>query len=141
MRESTSQVVSLPAATSQDVLTSILRDGAQRLLTQAIEAEVAEWINSHQHLKDSQGHRQVVRNGHLPKRTLMTGVGSVEVEEDRQCILVLMGTTTDGHKELIAIADGFRESEQSWLSLLLDVKARGLVIDPQLAVGDGALGF
>ena len=248
MRESTSQVVSLPAATSQDVLTSILRDGAQRLLAQAIEAEVAEWIDSHQHLQDEQGHRQVVRNGHLPKRTLMTGVGSVEVEqprvldrrpaeqaepfsskilppylrktksieelipwlylkgistgdfsealaalvgpeakglsastitrlkevwqeefqqwnqrslegkqyaylwadgihfnirleEDRQCILVLMGATADGHKELIAIADGHRESEQSWKALLLDVKARGLIVDPQLATGDGALGF
>ena len=52
-----------------------------------------------------------------------------------------MGATVDGHKELIAIADGFRESEQSWLALLLDVKARGLTIDPKLATGDGALGF
>ncbi len=53
----------------------------------------------------------------------------------------MMGATADGQKELIAIADGFRESEQSWKALLLDVKARGLVIDPKLATGDGALGF
>jgi transposase-like protein len=66
---------------------------------------------------------------------------NIRLEEDRQCILVLMGATADGHKELIAIADGFRESEQSWKALLLDVKARGLVIDPKLAIGDGALGF
>jgi putative transposase len=248
MRESSNPIVSLPAANSHDVLSSILRDGAQRLLTQAIEAEVAEWIDSHRHVQDGAGHRQVVRNGHLPQRTLLTGVGPVEVrqprvldrrptaaaepftskilppylrktksleelipwlylkgistgdfsealaalvgpqakglsastitrlkevwqqefqewsrrslkgkeyvylwadgvhfnirlEEDRQCILVLMGATADGRKELIAIADGFRESEQSWKALLLDVKARGLVIDPKLATGDGALGF
>lgn len=248
MRESTEAIVSLPVMSSQDVLTSILRDGAQRLLTQAIEAEVAEWIESHQHVQDRNGHRQVVRNGHLPQRTLLTGVGQVEVrqprvldrrpakraepfssqilppylrktksleelipwlylkgistgdfsealaalvgpqakglsastitrlkdvwqgefqewsqrslqgkeyvyvwadgvhfnirlEEDRQCILVLLGATADGRKELIALADGFRESEQSWKALLLDVKARGLAIDPKLATGDGALGF
>ena len=66
---------------------------------------------------------------------------NISLEEDRQCILVLMGTTVDGKKELIAVVDGFRESEQSWKGLLLDVKARGLTIDPKLAIGDGALGF
>jgi putative transposase len=248
MRESSNRIVSLPAVGAQDVLTSILRDGAQRLLTEAIEAEVAEWIETHRRLRDEHGHQQVVRNGHLPQRTLVTGVGPVEVkqprvldrrpadeaepfsskilppylrktksieelipwlylkgistgdfsealaalvgpaakglsastitrlkevwqgefqdwsgrslkgkeyvyvwadgvhfnirlEEDRQCILVLMGATADGRKELIAITDGFRESEQSWKALLLDGKARGLVIDPKLATGDGALGF
>jgi transposase-like protein len=230
------------------VLTDILRAGAQRLLAQAIEAEVSEWIASHAELKNAEGHRQVVRNGHLPKRTITTGVGLIEVEqprvldrrtrneadpfsskilppylrktksleelipwlylkgvstgdfnealtalvgpncpglsastvtrlkacwedefqewnkrvlegkqyvylwadgvhfnirleEDRQCILVLMGATSDGRKELIAVVDGFRESEQSWKALLLDVKSRGLVVDPKLATGDGALGF
>jgi putative transposase len=248
MRESSNPIVSLPAVGGQDVLTSILRDGAQRLLTQAIEAEVAEWIAAHRQVQDESGHRQVVRNGHLPERTLVTGVGPVKVkqprvldrrgaeesepfcskilppylrktksieelipwlylkgistgdfsealaalvgpeakglsastitrlkevwqgefqewtkrslkgkeyvyvwadgvhfnirlEEDRQCILVLMGATADGRKELIAITDGYRESEQSWKALFLDVKARGLVIDPKLATGDGALGF
>jgi putative transposase len=52
-----------------------------------------------------------------------------------------MGATQDGEKELIAVRDGFRESEASWTELLNDAKARGLSIDPQLAVGDGALGF
>ena len=66
---------------------------------------------------------------------------NIRLEEDRQCILVLMGATKDGKKELIAIVDGYRESEQSWKSLLLDVKSRGLAIDPKLATGDGALGF
>lgn len=66
---------------------------------------------------------------------------NIRLEEDRQCVLVLMGATKDGKKELIAVADGYRESEQSWRELLLDVKARGLAVDPKLAVGDGALGF
>jgi transposase-like protein len=66
---------------------------------------------------------------------------NVRLEEDRTCILVLMGATAEGKKELIAVQDGYRESEQSWKSLLLDVKQRGLAVDPKLAVGDGALGF
>ena len=66
---------------------------------------------------------------------------NIRLEEDRQCILVVMGATESGKKELIAIQDGFRESEQSWTELLLDPKARGLEASPQLTVGDGALGF
>lgn len=248
MHESISSTIAMPAVSLRDVLTTILRDGAQRMLAQAVEAEVAQWIDGHAHLTDERGHRQVVRNGHLPQRTITTGVGPVEVqqprvldrrsqeeaepfsskilppylrktksleelipwlylkgvstgdfsealaalvgpraeglsastitrlkqvweqdyedwsrrslegkeyvyvwadgihfnvrlEEDRQCILVLMGATPDGHKELIALADGYRESEQSWLTLLVDIKSRGLKLDPKLATGDGALGF
>ena len=248
MQEVTTTTVSFPSATSQDVLTTVLRQGAQAMLKTAVEAEVAEWIGEHEHLKDERGHRQVVRNGYLPQRTITTGIGPVEVrqprvldrrtedeaeafsskilppylrktrsieellpwlyrkgistgdfnealgallgpecpglsastvtrllegwqaeyhawskrslanqhyvylwvdgvhfnirlEEDRQCILVLMGATANGKKDLIAIADGYRESEQSWMELLLDVKLRGLAIDPKLATGDGALGF
>jgi transposase-like protein len=59
----------------------------------------------------------------------------------RQCILVLMGATAEGKKELIAVTDGYRESEQSWYELLQDVKRRKLTIAPKLATGDGALGF
>jgi len=59
----------------------------------------------------------------------------------RQCILVLMGATTEGKKELLAVADGYRESDQSWLELLLDLRSRGLVDDLELATGDGSLGF
>jgi transposase-like protein len=64
-----------------------------------------------------------------------------DTDNKRQCILVVMGATREGTKELIAITDGYRESEQSWRELLLDVQARGLTIDPELAIGDGALGF
>lgn len=59
----------------------------------------------------------------------------------KQCLLVLMGATADGVKELITVQDGYRESEQSWSELLLDLTQRGLTIAPKLAVGDGALGF
>ena len=62
-------------------------------------------------------------------------------DDDRQCILVLMGATKDGKKELIAVHDGYRESEQSWSEILLDLKQRGLSVAPKIAVGDGALGF
>jgi putative transposase len=65
----------------------------------------------------------------------------VRLEEANQCILVVMGATAEGKKELVALSDGFRESEQSWKGLLLDLKRRGLKIDPKLAIGDGALGF
>jgi transposase-like protein len=248
MQEVTTRTFAFPSTPIRDVLSEILREGAQQMLATAIESEVAEWIEAHRHLEDSRGHRQVVRNGYLPRRTITTGIGPVEVrqprvadrrrreeaepfsskilppylrktksieellpwlylkgistgdfnealqalvgpecpglsastvtrllegwqaeyhewskrslkdkhyvylwvdgvhfnirlEEDRQCILVLLGVTADGRKELIAIADGYRESEQSWMELLLDVKSRGLSIDPKLATGDGALGF
>jgi transposase-like protein len=65
----------------------------------------------------------------------------VRMEEANQCILVVMGATAEGKKELVALSDGFRESEASWKELLLDLKRRGLKIDPKLAIGDGALGF
>lgn len=255
------EVTTTVRAPSRDVLTEVLRAGAQDLLAQAIDAEVAAWIDRHAELVDDAGRRQVVRNGHHPGRAILTGVGPVNVkqprvldrriagtndvgqaidaagqpverfrssilppylrktksvedlipwlylkgvstgdfrealqslvgpdaaglsattitrlvstwqqdytawrertlhdkcyvyvwpdgihfnirlDEHRQCILVLMGATADGRKELIAVADGYRESEQSWRELLLDCKQRGLVVDPKLATGDGALGF
>ncbi len=66
---------------------------------------------------------------------------NIRLEEDRQCILVLMGVTEDGKKELIGLQDGYRESEQSWYELMADLKGRGLKKAPKIAVGDGAMGF
>ena len=63
------------------------------------------------------------------------------MENEKQCILVIMGATADGRKELVGMSDGYRESEQSWYELLVDLKKRGLKIAPKLAIGDGALGF
>ena len=65
---------------------------------------------------------------------------NVRMDND-QCLLVLIGATEDGRKELLAVEDGYRESAQSWRELLLDLKRRGLKIPPKLAIGDGALGF
>jgi len=237
---------------SRSPLDELIREGAQRMLQAAINAEVEEFIAQHDERRDEQGRRLVVRNGHLPSRELLTGAGPLQVQQPRvrdntpveegraqfsssilpvylrkspaieelipwlylkgissgdfsealqalvgekakglspnvivrlkeqwsdeyttwmqqdlspkqyvyiwadgihvnvrleddankrQCILVLMGATPEGHKELIAVADGYRESEQSWSELLLDLKQRGLKIDPKLAVADGALGF
>ena len=228
-----------------DVLTQVLRDGAQEMLARAIEAEVAEFLERHRCDKDDAGRRRMVRNGYLPQRTIQTGLGDVGIkaprvrdrasrirftsailppylrrtktigellpwlylkgistgdfsealatllgrdapglaaatigrlkavwqdehtqwerrdlsnkqyvywwvdgihfgvrlEEANQCILVIIGATAGGRKELVVLADGFRESEQSWRKVLLDLKRRGLTIDPRVAVGDGALGF
>ncbi len=218
------------------------------LLAQAVEAEVAEFLGQLEGLTDEHGHRRLVRNGHLPEREVMTGIGpicvtmprvrdrqagegkisftskilppylrkaksleefipwlylkgvstgdfsgalsallgpdapglspstvgrlkdvwrqerqawqarrlkgkryayfwvdgvyfNVRLEEGRQCILVVMAATEKGKKELLAVWDGYRESEQSWREVLLDLKRRGLEHGPRLAIGDGALGF
>ena len=233
-----------------DSLTEILRSGARALLTQAVEAEVAEFLAKHADLKTETGQQRVVRHGHLPEREIMTGIGPVAVrqprvrdreasrgrahpvlaidpaavraaveepggadpyplpeghlnrrlrgsaggarrqgrarsigvdhrppqggvdrgacalaearsversatstcwadgihlearlEEQAQCILVIIGATPEGRKELVGFTDGMRESSQSWRDLLLDLKRRGLTTAPQIAVADGALGF
>lgn len=79
----TNDVISNSTDAPRDVLTEVLRDGAQRMLTQAIEAEVDTWITNRVHLTDDGGHRLVVRNGHQPTRTIQTGLGSVEVTRPR----------------------------------------------------------
>jgi putative transposase len=232
-----------------DPLTEVLRNGARVLLAQAVEAEVAEALAAHAHLMTDEGRRRLVRHGHMPERTIQTGIGPVTVrqprirdrggadgerirfsstllppyarrtksldallpilylrgistgdmqealsallgkdapnlspavltrlkaawqeeferwktrdlaarryvyiwadgvylqarmEPDKQCILVLIGATPEGKKELIGFQVGYRESAQSWRELLADLKARGLAVPPELAIGDGALGF
>jgi putative transposase len=232
-----------------DPLTELLRQGARKLIEEAIHAELELMLENTRHLQTEEGHRRVVRNGYLPERPVQTGIGAVTVkvprvrdrdkaakqkirftssilpkymrktrslealipwlylkgvstgdfsealaallgvdapglsqptisrlkavwkqeydtwrgrdlskkeyvyfwadgvyfnvrmDQDAQCILVIIGATKDGRKELVAIEDGYRESTQSWRELLLDLKRRGLKIAPKLAVGDGALGF
>lgn len=82
MSQSNGAVSAVPVP-SRDVLTDILRDGAQRLLAQAIDAEVGDWIGQHAALRDERGRQFVVRNGHHPARTLVTGIGPVEVSQPR----------------------------------------------------------
>ena len=66
---------------------------------------------------------------------------NVRLDDERQCILVIIGAKADGSKELIAVVDGFRESKESWTSIIRELKRRGLIAGPKLAIGDGALGF
>ena len=61
--------------------------------------------------------------------------------DDKQCLLVIIGATKDGRKELIALEGGYQESEHSWFSILVDLRRRGLLEAPKLAIGDGSLGF
>jgi putative transposase len=230
---------------TKSVLEELLRQGAREMLLKAIEAEVAEYIDQHSHLRDEAGHRLVVRNGHLPEREILTGIGplpirqprvndkrpeqkftsnilppfmrrvpsidalipclylkgistgdfsealeailgpqatglsatnivrlkegwkqdyeawnkrdlsekhyvyiwvdgihfNVRLDDERSCVLVIIGATKDGTKELLAVQDGYRESKLAWQEILRDLKARGLAKLPALAVGDGALGF
>ena len=235
--------------TFTDRLTDVLRDGARALLARAVEAEVAGFLAEHADKRTDDGRQRLVRHGHLPERSIMTGIGAVEVcvprvrdrhsgaddrirfssailppyarrskslevlipilylkgistgdfaealsallgpnagglsastiarlkevwadeharwlkrdlsvkryvyfwadgiyvqarlEDEAQCLLVIIGATPEGKKELVGLADGLRESAHSWRDLLLDLKRRGLSSGPQLAVGDGALGF
>lgn len=239
----------IPGALQDDPLTAVLREGARRLLAQAVEAEVSAFLAKHVDKVTADGRQRVVGNGYLPERAIQTGIGAVAVRqprvrdrgaageeapirftsallprylrrtrsledllpwlylkgvstgnfgdaltallgpnapglsaatisrlkeawqddlerwqtrdlsarryvyfwadgvsfdtrlEERQCLLVVIGATDQGRKELVAITDGYRESEQSWRELLLDLKQRGLTQGPELAIGDGALGF
>ena len=69
------------------------------------------------------------------------GVYSNVRMDDRLCLLVIIGVTEQGRKELVAVEDGYRESESSWYELMSGLKARGLQTGPKLAIGDGALGL
>ena len=234
-----------------DPLTSVLRDGARRLLAQAVEAEAESFLAAMQGERLADGRARLVRHGHGPERTIQTGIGPVPVsrtklrdrgaaagtdghiifrsailpkwarrttsldallpvlylrgistgdfqetlaallgkdapnlspsvigrlkeewqveyerwqrrdlsarryvyiwadgiylqarmEDDAACMLVIVGATPEGRKELVGFQVGVRESAQSWRELLVDLKARGLSVAPQIAVGDGAMGF
>ena len=83
MDQSTTLPLAGPTPGSQDALTELLRCGARKLLAEAIEAEVADWIDGHAHLRDGAGRRLVVRNGSSPERAIQTGLGDVEVKQPR----------------------------------------------------------
>jgi transposase-like protein len=228
-------------------LEELVRRGAREILQRAIEAELQVMLEELEGVRLLDGRRAVVRNGYLPAREILTGVGPVEVrvpkvrdrsgsgvkftsqlappyvrrsarvaaalpwlylkgissgdlgealevlvgegakglspaalgrlkaqwseeyrewtqrslqgaqyaywwvdgiytplresEDPKLCLLVIIGVRADGSKEWVAISDGLRESTESWLDVLRDLKQRGLDLGPRLAVGDGALGF
>src|ERR1700757_391036 len=228
-----------------DPLSELAREGARRMLAQALIAEADSFIAECKDLKLPDGRDRIVRHGHGPRRAIQTGIGPAKVrdrgdvgaaekirfissilpkwarrtksldallpvlylrgvstgdfqealatllgkdapnlspavisrltaewqadydawqkrdlsarryvyvwadgvylqarmEEAAECMLVLIGATPEGKKELVGFQTGVRESAQSWRELLIDIKKRGLEIAPDLAVGDGALGF
>lgn len=83
VHESSVDQAIVPAPGSRDVMTEILRAGAQKMLAQMIQQEVEDWLVERAHLRDEQGRRQVVRNGYLPEREITTGVGLVKVQQPR----------------------------------------------------------
>jgi len=93
----------------------------------------------------SQEHTRWSKRDLSAKRYVYFWVDGIHVqarlEDDAQCLLVIIGATLEGKKELVGLTDGVRESTRSWNELLLDLKRRGLSMGPELAVADGALGF
>ena len=83
MKNDTTTPLQNPEASTKDVLTEILREGAREMLGNAIEVEVADYIAAHAHERDADGHRLVVRNGHVPERELQTGLGAIAVKQPR----------------------------------------------------------
>jgi hypothetical protein len=83
MNEATTNADALPLPTEKDVLTEVFRQGAAQLLAQAVQAEVAAYLDARSDQRDEAGRRQVVCNGSLPQRTILTGVGPVEVKQPR----------------------------------------------------------
>ena len=119
----------------QEALESLLGEKAKGLSAQTICRLKAQWIDEHRNWRSQDlSHKRYVY-------WWADGVYSKVRLDDRLCLLVIIGVTEHGKKELVAVEDGYRESEASWLELLNGLRLRGLQIEPKLAVGDGALGF
>lgn len=120
----------------QEVLQPILGSNASNVSSQVIcklkenwQTELAAWRQAS--LEDKEYAYWWVDGVYL----------SARMEDEKTCMLVIIGATDDGTKELVAFSDGFRECQQSWLELLRDIKQRGLKSSPRLVTGDGALGL
>ena len=120
----------------QEALTALLGKDAPNLSPAVISRLTAEWQGEYERWqkRDLSARRYVY--------VWADGVFlQARMEDHGECMLVLIGATPEGRKELIGFQVGVRESAQSWRELLIDVKQRGLQIAPEIAVGDGALGF
>ena len=120
----------------EEALIALLGKGAGGLSASTIGRLKEAW---------SEEHARWSRRDLSAKRYVYFWVDGIHVqarlEDHPQCLLVIIGATPEGKKELIGLIDGVRESAQSWKELLLDLKRRGLSMGPELAVADGALGF
>jgi putative transposase len=120
----------------QEALTALLGKDAPNLSPAVISRLTAEWQGEYERWqkRDLSARRYVY--------VWADGVFlQARMEDHGECMLVLIGATPEGKKELIGFQVGVRESAQSWRELLIDVKQRGLQVAPEIAVGDGALGF
>ena len=120
----------------QEALSALLGKDAPNLLPAVISRLTADWQVEYDawQKRDLSARRYVYfwADGiHVQAR----------LEDTAQCLLVIIGATPEGKKELVGLIDGVRESAQSWRELLLDLKRRGLAMGPELAIADGALGF
>jgi transposase-like protein len=119
----------------QDALAALLGDQAKGLSANTISRLKQHWIDEH---------RDWCQRDLSQKRYVYwwaDGIYSKVRMDDRLCLLVIIGVTEHGRKELVAVEDGYRESDASWSELLLSLRERGLTTSPKLAIGDGALGF
>jgi len=120
----------------EEALTALLGKDAAGLSASTVSRLKEAW---------SEEHARWSKRDLSAKRYVYFWVDGIHVqarlEDDAQCLLVIVGATPEGKKELVGLIDGVRESAQSWRELLLDLKRRGLAIAPELAVADGALGF
>ncbi len=94
MGNSMTETLQFPSAVCSDVLTEVLRAGAQQLLAQAVQIEAEQWIATRADQVDGQGRRQVVRNGYLPQRQVLTGIGPIPVRQPPLKIVVRRGSGT-----------------------------------------------
>jgi putative transposase len=120
----------------QEALAALLGKDAPNLSPSVISALKAQWQGEYERwqTRDLSARRYVY--------VWADGVFlQARMEDHSECMLVLIGATPEGRKELIGFQVGVRESAQSWRELLIDIRRRGLQIAPELAVGDGALGF
>ena len=119
-----------------EALSALLGPGASGLSPGVIGRLKSEWETEHERwrLRDLSDRRYVYvwADGIYLRGRL---------EDEKQCVLVVIGATPEGKKELLGFQTGFRESAQSWRELLVDLRGRGLEVSPELATGDGALGF
>jgi putative transposase len=120
----------------EEALIALLGKDAGGLSASTISRLKEAWAQEHAHWS---------KRDLSAKRYVYFWVDGIHVqarlEDAAQCLLVIIGATPEGKKELVGLTDGVRESAQSWRELLLDLKRRGLAMGPELAVADGALGF
>lgn len=118
-----------------EALGSLLGEHAKGLSANTVCRLKSQWLDEHQSWqRQDLSHKRYVY-------WWADGIYSQVRMDDRLCLLVIIGVTEHGHKELVAVSDGFRESSASWEELLTSLRQRGLSHSPKLAAGDGALGF